>query len=86
MLVFIQVKKVCTFAGGGTVQVYKKVRAYIDDNGLKQIVVAQKTGISKVTFNAMMNGKRIMYADDLRAICLALNVSPELFIEVPKKK
>lgn len=68
------------------VQVYKKVRAYIDGNGLKQIVVAQKAGISKVTFNAMMNGKRIMYADDLRAICLALNVSPELFIEVPKKE
>ena len=29
-----------------------------------------------------MNGKRTLYADDLRAICLALNVSPELFIEV----
>ena len=67
-------------------QVYKKVRAYIDDNGLKQIAIAQKAGISKVTFNAMMNGKRIMYADDLRAIRLALNVSPELFIEVPKKE
>jgi hypothetical protein len=26
-----------------------------------------------------------MYADDLRAICLALNVSPEIFIEVDKE-
>ena len=67
-------------------QVYKKVRAYIDDNGLKQVIVAQKAGISKETFNAMMNGKRTMYADDLRSICLALNVSPELFIEVNKEK
>lgn len=64
--------------------VYEKVRAYIDENGLKQVTVAQKAGIPKATFNAMMNGKRTMYADDLRAICLALNVSPELFIEVPK--
>lgn len=64
--------------------VYKKVRAYIDENGLRQIAVAQKAGISKITFNAMMNGKQTMYADDLRAICLALNVSPELFIEVHK--
>ena len=63
-------------------RVYEKVRAYLDDNGLKQVTVAQKAGISKVTFNAMMNGKRTMYADDLRAICLALNVSPELFIDV----
>ena len=64
--------------------VYEKVRAYIDENGLKQVTVAQKAGIPKATFNAMMNGKRTRYADDLRAICLALNVSPELFIEVPK--
>lgn len=65
--------------------VYEKVRAYLDDNGLKQVTVAQKAGISKVTFNAIMNGKRTLYADDLRAICLALNVSPELFIDVKTK-
>lgn len=65
--------------------VYEKVRAYLDDNGLKQVAVAQKAGISKVTFNAIMNGKRTLYADDLRAICLALNVSPELFIDVKTK-
>ena len=64
--------------------VYEKVRAYIDENGIKQVAVAQKVGIPKVTFNAIMNGKRTLYADDLRAICLALNVSPELFIEVRK--
>lgn len=64
--------------------VYEKVRAYIDENGIKQVTVAQKAGIPKVTFNAIMNGKRTLYADDLRAICLALNVSPELFIEVRK--
>lgn len=65
--------------------VYEKVRAYIDENGIKQVSVAQRAGIPKSTFNAMMNGKRIMYADDLKAICLALNVSPELFIEINKK-
>lgn len=63
--------------------VYEKVRAYIDENGLKQVAVAQKAGIPKATFNAILNGKRTLYADDLKAICLALNVSPELFIEVP---
>lgn len=62
--------------------VYEKVRAYLDENGIKQVVIAQKAGISNVTFNAIMNGKRTMYADDLRAICFALNVSPELFIDV----
>ena len=62
--------------------VYEKVRSYIDENGLKQVSVAQKAGIPKATFNAILNGKRTLYADDLRAICLALNVSPEIFIDV----
>lgn len=62
--------------------VYEKVRAYIDNNGLKQVSVAQKSGIPKTTFNAILNGKRTLYADDLKAICCALNVSPEVFIEV----
>lgn len=65
-------------------EVYKKVREYIEENGYKQLAVAQKAGFSKVTFNAMMNGKRTMYVDDLKAVCLALNVSHELFIEIPK--
>ena len=65
-------------------RVYEKVRAYIEENGYKQVVVAQKAGISKATFSAILNGKRTLYADDLRAICLALNVSPELFIEAKR--
>ena len=64
--------------------VYEKVRAYIDENGLKQVAVAERAGIPKNTFNAILNGKRTLYADDLRAICLALNISPELFIEIYK--
>lgn len=61
--------------------VYQNVRAYLDDNGIKQTVLARKTGIRMVTLNAILNGKRTMYADDLRAICNALRVSPEVFIE-----
>ncbi len=67
-------------------EVYKKVRAYIEKNGYKQLTVAQKANISQGTFNAMMSGEQTIYADDLRAICLALNVSPELFIEVHRDR
>ena len=62
--------------------VYEKVRAYLDNNGYKQVTIARKAGIPKTTFNAIMNGKRTLYADDLSSICIALNVSPEMFIEV----
>lgn len=63
-------------------RVYEKVRAYIQEYGIKQITVAKRAGIPNNTFNAILNGKRTLYADDLRAICLALEVSPEVFIEV----
>ena len=61
--------------------VYEKVRNYIDEHGIKQVAVAKKAGIPNVTFNAIMNGKRTMYAEDLKAICIALNVSPETFVD-----
>lgn len=63
-------------------QVYERVRIYLDDNGLKQAAVAQKAGIPDTAFNAMLSGEKTLYADDLRAICLALDVSPEKFIEI----
>ena len=62
-------------------RVYEKVRAYMDEMGYKQVTIAEKAGIPKATFNAILNGKRTLYADDLKAICLALHVSPELFID-----
>ena len=61
--------------------VYKRVRDYIEENGIQQSVVAQKAGIPNVTFNAIMDGKQTMYADDLKAICVALNVKPETFVD-----
>ncbi len=61
--------------------VYQKVRDYINTQGLKQVAVARKAEIPFTTFNSIMNGRRTMYADDLKAICIALNVSPELFVE-----
>ncbi len=65
-------------------KVYEKVREYITEHGIKQNAIAKKCNISTATFSAIMNGKRTMYADDFRAICIALNVSPEIFIEYEK--
>ncbi len=67
-------------------RVYEKIRAYIRDNGLEQAAVGQKAGIPQTTFNAILSGERTLYADDLRRICIALNVSPELFVELEKRK
>ena len=45
-------------------QVYEKVRAYIDEYGIEQNAVAKKCNISASTFSAILNGKRKMYAED----------------------
>ena len=55
-------------------KVYEKVRAYIDKMQFEQGFVAKKSGISNSDF-------KTMYADELCAICIALNVSPEIFID-----
>jgi transcriptional regulator with XRE-family HTH domain len=62
--------------------VYKKVRQYLEDHGIRQNFVARKINISASTFNAIMTGQRRMFADELRTICEVLNVTPEVFIEV----
>lgn len=61
-------------------QVYEAVRAYIDARGIKQVALAKNTGIPQQTLNAMLNGKRTMYAEDLGLICRALEVSADTFI------
>lgn len=61
-------------------RVYEKIRIYIDKHGLKQVAIAAKAGIPYDVFIAMLNGKKALYADDLRSICIALNISPEFFI------
>ncbi|MBR3807560.1 MAG: helix-turn-helix transcriptional regulator [Lachnospiraceae bacterium] len=66
-------------------RVYQKVRLYLSEHGIEEICVAHKVGIPLSTFNAILNGEKTLYADDLRAICYALDVSPEEFIEPTEK-
>lgn len=61
-------------------EVYKRINSYIEASGLDRPTLAQRTGFTEEIFDKMMRGRRKIYADDLRAICLAMNVSPELFL------
>ena len=63
-------------------KVHEKIQAYIATNGIATDALSNSTGIPKDLLVSMLDGKEILYAKDLKAICLALNVSPELFIEV----
>ena len=61
-------------------KVYEKVGAYLDKQGINQDALAKKCNIPIDVFDEMLNGKREMYAEELRAICYALEVKPEVFV------
>ena len=61
-------------------KVYERINAYIAANGVTTDALSNSTGIPKDRLRSMLSGKETLYAEDLKAICLALNVSPEIFI------
>ena len=61
-------------------KVHERIQAYIAANSIATDTLSNSTGIPKDMLVSMLNGKETLYAKDLKAICLALNVSPEIFI------
>ena len=63
-------------------EIHKKIKEYIGDNMDLKNSILKKTGISDDTLSAILNGEKPLYADEFRSICLALNVSPEIFMVI----
>ncbi len=63
-------------------EIHKKIKEYIGDNMDLKNSIIKKTGISDDTLSAILNGEKPLYADEFRSICLALNVSPEIFMVI----
>lgn len=59
--------------------IYKLIRKFIKDHGLKFSFVAEKAGIPNVAFISAMNGQRKISAEEYFAICDALGVSADTF-------
>lgn len=60
--------------------VYERVREYIDAHHINQKSIAEAADIPNTKLSAILSGKRKMYAEDLKAICVALNVSADTFV------
>ncbi len=54
---------------------------YIKRNGIKQVFLCEKTGLSPSAVSAIMNRKRDIEVDEYYAICEALGVSLDFFVE-----
>lgn len=62
-------------------RIYEKIRAFFEQSGQDRAAVAARAGMTEAELDALLSGRRTLDAEDFRAICLALNVSPELFVE-----
>jgi plasmid maintenance system antidote protein VapI len=56
----------------------------IEEDGLKQVVIAEKSGIKPDVFSKIVNGKRRVFADEAIAISTVLNTPIERLIEEAK--
>ncbi|WP_294785737.1 helix-turn-helix transcriptional regulator [uncultured Eubacterium sp.] len=54
--------------------VAKNIAEVIASNGLKQIYIAEKAGYSPQELNDMLNGRRLIKANDIARISTALGV------------
>lgn len=61
---------------------YWKLKKYIEERGLIQKFVAQKTGIEEVALSNILNGRQRCSLENYVKLCKFFNVSFELFIDI----
>lgn len=66
----------------------KKIKSYLESNGITQAFVAKRTGIPVQKLNLSLNGKRRLDFDEYELICGALSVGIDKFLEpkIPESK
>lgn len=62
--------------------VQSKVAQYIQNMGIKQSFISEKTGLSKTKISMILNNNQKMTADELVLFCRALQKSPNEFIDL----
>ena len=59
----------------------EQIRKYIEEKGIKQTAIANATGMSKVAVSETLNGNRTLTAEEMKRICMFLEVPCERFFE-----
>ncbi len=60
--------------------------AVIKESGLKNIAVADKSGIKPDVFSKLLNGRRRIFADEMAAICHTLGMTMDEIIAAGEDK
>jgi len=62
----------------------EKIKNYLEQNGIKQTFLSEKTGIPMAKLNLSLNGKRRLDFDEYVNICSALALRTDFFLEAKK--
>lgn len=62
----------------------EKIKKYVNEHGITQTHISEKTGITLPKLNLALNGNRRLTFDEYELICGALNVNTDKFLE-PRK-
>ena len=58
-----------------------KIKAYLDERGISQVFLSEKSGIPAAKLSLALNGKRKLTFDEYEAICYVLGVGVDTFLE-----
>ena len=61
-------------------KVYEKINRYLETHGIDRKYLAKKSRIPYDVLCMKLNGEKTLFADELREICIALDIRPEEFI------
>ena len=56
------------------------ISEYINDHDISLSELSEKSGIAEAMIDSMLDGTKQMTVDELRAICIALDVSADEFV------
>lgn len=62
-------------------RIYEKIKKYMEEKGIKQNYISEKTLIPENILSMIFNGKRKLLADEMALIILALGVDANYFIK-----
>ena len=57
----------------------ERIKAYVDEKGIKQVAIAAAADMSPVALSATLNGNRTLTAEEFAKICKFLDVPCERF-------
>lgn len=62
-----------------------EIRKYMEKNGIKQVFLSQRTGLTRNCISMLLTGRRKLSIEEYIKICTALDLPYDYFFERNKK-